>query len=113
VCDSQANAGAARAMLARVAQPIKRLENLRQLRDGYAWAMIAHNNARKFSVALQINFHNGVGRRVADGVAHHVFNSAMQKLMRASHRAIFRARNMDFRMFFVRLEASIFGNLVN
>src|SRR5579863_2241472 len=48
---------------------IKRPENLIHLRFGYAGAIIADPDEHVGIVALQIDFHRGIPRRVADGVS--------------------------------------------
>lgn len=111
--DGKADASASRTMLARVTEPIERTKDLREFRLGDAGAMIADHNAGETSMTAELNLDIGPRLRVTNGIANHVFNRAMQKLMRTSNFTIPCPYNVDLGLLGAGLEARILSNLID
>ena len=71
---------AAAGTLARFAHAIKRLKDMLQLGIGDARAMIADRHNRVIEPRAERNFNGSAFRRVTNGIANYVFNSAAQEL---------------------------------
>ncbi len=78
--DGQAQPGSSRFAVAIIGYAIKRLKDVGQLRFGNAGPMIANDDEGGRGLCGYAHFHRVADPRIANRVADHVFNRAVQQL---------------------------------
>ncbi len=110
--NSESNARTSGAMLAGVAQAIKRAKDFLQFRRRHAEPLVGDRDPRFLSITIQMNVDHSSVRRVAHGVAHDVFNRTMQEFLRAFDLAFVRTAHVYSRVLRCGFEVCVLGDLV-